>query len=48
MNIIIYDFGTSSLKACLFDASCETDGLRAFCSKPYPIYYGDGEKVEQH
>lgn len=48
MNIIIYDFGTSSLKACLFDVSSEKDGLIAFCSKKYPVYYGEGEKVEQH
>ncbi len=48
MNIIIYDFGTSSLKACLFDAGSETDEVRAFCSKPYPIKYDEGDIVEQH
>lgn len=48
MNIIIYDFGTSSLKACLFDAGTQKDEVKAFCSKQYHIYYGEGGTVEQH
>lgn len=47
MNIIIYDFGTSSLKACLFNVENGGISVRAGSNASYGLYVLDNGGAEQ-
>ncbi|MBR0277668.1 MAG: carbohydrate kinase, partial [Clostridia bacterium] len=46
MNIIIYDFGTSNVKTCLFDIDSDIK-LKASSSASYSLYISDDGGAEQ-